>query len=279
MVPVTGQTMREVAPRFSGKHAERQEAIIAAVGAVLRPTLQEYGITTGLRIAHFLAQTCHESAGFRTTEEFASGDAYEGRRDLGNIRPGDGRRYKGRGLLQLTGRANYRQYGEALGLDLEGNPALAADPALSLRIACEYWRRRNINAACDGDDLIRVTRLINGGLNGLEDRRGTTERAKAALARIEAAQPTGAPPAAGGRPVLRRGARGEEVARLQALLRARRFAVAVDGDFGAGTEVAVARLQSALGLTPDGIVGARTWAVLEAARVEGAFAGGVPVAG
>ena len=73
-------------------------------------------------IAHFLGQTCHESAGFRTTEEFASGENYEGRADLGNNRPGDGVRYKGRGLLQLTGRANYKVFGDLLGVQLEGNP-------------------------------------------------------------------------------------------------------------------------------------------------------------
>lgn len=265
MIPVDAQTMREVAPRFSGRLAQRQAAIIAAVGEVLRPTLEGYDIATRLRIAHFLGQTCHESAGFRTTEEFASGEAYEGRKDLGNTHTGDGPRYKGRGLLQLTGRVNYQKYGKALGVDLEGDPGLAAEPALSLRIACEYWKRRKINEACDRDDLIQVTKLVNGGLNGLEDRRAYTSKAKAALARIEGFQLSGAAPATKDHPVLRRGSKGEEVATLQGLLRGLEFAVAIDGDFGPGTEVAVARFQSEHKLKADGIVGGQTWAALEQA--------------
>ena len=70
---------------------------------------------------------------------------------------GDGRRYKGRGLLQLTGRANYAEYGKALGVDLENNPALAAEPALSLKIACESWKRRKLNPDCDRDDIRATT--------------------------------------------------------------------------------------------------------------------------
>src|SRR5262245_16395432 len=89
MIPVDAQTMFEVAPRFSGAKADSQVAIITAVGAVLRQTLEEYEINTRLRIAHFLGQICHESAGFRTTEEFASGAAYEGRKDLGNVKKGE----------------------------------------------------------------------------------------------------------------------------------------------------------------------------------------------
>jgi len=266
MIPVDAQTMREIAPHFSGALAEQQNAIVTAVGAVLADTLARYGIDNRLRIAHFLAQTCHESAGFRTTEEFASGQAYEGRADLGNDQPGDGPRYKGRGLLQLTGRANYRSLGKTLGLPLEAQPELAAQPVLSLTIACEFWKSRAINPLCDADDVVAVTRKVNGGTNGLEDRRALTAKAKAAIARLQGlALASDAPPGLG-RPVLRRGSGGDAVGDLQRLLRRLGFMVAVDNDFGAGTEVAVAAFQREQRLAPvDGIVGQATWAALDRA--------------
>ena len=285
MVPVDSQTMREVAPTFSGAPAASQAKIIAEAGAVLAATLESYDITSRLRIAHFLGQTCEESAGYRTTEEFASGREYEGRRDLGNTQKGDGPRYKGRGLLQLTGRTNYADYGNALGVDLVNNPTLAAQPALSLKIACEYWKRHNINADCDRDDAQAVTQQVNGGLNGLSDRIAFTQKAKTAVARLQAVQLSGAasggaaaPGAASGgastagaatgqtRPVLARGSQGDAVVQLQNLLHDENFAVAVDGDFGPGTEVAATRFQSENGLTADGIVGPQTSAALDAAK-------------
>ncbi|SEB20073.1 peptidoglycan-binding protein [Variovorax sp. YR216] len=265
MIEVDAQTMREVAPTFSGAHGQRQNAIITAVGEVLAVTLQAYQIDNRLRIAHFLAQTCHESAGFRTTEEFASGQAYEGRADLGNVHPGDGVRYKGRGLLQLTGRANYRDVGTRLHIDLENHPEKAAEPVLSLKIACEFWKKNGINAACDADDVVRVTQIVNGGTNGLADRRALTSKAKAAIARLEGFVLTGVAPPSGNRPVLRRGSQGDAVGELQRRLRALGFMVAVDNDFGPGTEVAVAAFQTQRGLEPvDGIVGNDTWTALDA---------------
>jgi len=136
-------------------------------------------IDSKLRQAHFIAQLAHESGGFVFAEEIASGAAYEGRADLGNTRPGDGRRFKGRGLIQLTGRANYTEYGKAIGRDLTAEPELVAtDPALAVDAACWFWETRRINPLADADDVRAVTRRINGGLNGLADREAYLRRAK-----------------------------------------------------------------------------------------------------
>ena len=125
---------------------------------------------------------CTESDGFSTLVEYASGEEYEGRiKNLGNTEPGDGVRYKGRGLIQLTGRANYCSFGRWLNISLEENPELASDPAIAVRVACEFWRRKHINHFCDTDDIIHVTRRVNGGLNGLKQRKCYLIRAKSAL--------------------------------------------------------------------------------------------------
>lgn len=260
MIPVDGDFILAVAPRFSGAKAEAQARIVGAISAVFAPTLDRYEISTKLRIAHFMGQVTHECAGFRTTEEFASGAAYEGREDLGNVHPGDGRRYKGRGLIQLTGRANYQKIGGILDLPLEDNPALAAEPVTSLKIACEYWKTRRINAAADRDDLIKATRLVNGGLNGLEDRRKYLIKAKTALAGIEGIRVS--LNEGGNTIVLRRGSFGDAVRELQELLATKGFDISIDGDFGPATELAVTMFQRNNGLVVDGIVGRNTWSSL-----------------
>ncbi len=148
----------------------------------LNSTMQNYEINTPLRQAHFIAQLAHESGSFRYSEEIASGSAYEGRKDLGNTQPGDGRKFKGRGLIQLTGRANYAEYGRDINRNLLENPELVAtDPVLCVDVAGWYWMKREINLYADADDIRMVTRKINGGLNGLTDRIDFFERAQHVL--------------------------------------------------------------------------------------------------
>ncbi|WP_422723938.1 peptidoglycan-binding protein [Hyalangium rubrum] len=143
----------------------------------LNKAMAEAKINTPKRQAAFIAQLAHESGEFRYFEELASGRAYEGRRDLGNIHPGDGVRYKGRGPIQLTGRSNYRAAGRALGIDLEGNPKRAADVDVGFRTAAWFWNSRNLNSYADAGNFREVTRRINGGYNGLASRQAYYSRA------------------------------------------------------------------------------------------------------
>lgn len=146
----------------------------------LQRHMANYGIDTPRRRAHFLAQLCHESGQLRYTEEIASGAAYEGRADLGNTQPGDGRRFKGRGLIQLTGRANYVAFGRAVGRDFSTDataPLLATDPDLAVQVSCWFWSTRGLNGPADANDIRRITLRINGGLNGYGDRQALYARA------------------------------------------------------------------------------------------------------
>jgi putative chitinase len=139
----------------------------------LNQTIEQFDLNSNARFCAFLAQIAHESGSLRWKEELASGAAYEGRKDLGNVYPGDGKRYKGRGLIQLTGRNNYAWAGRTLGVDLINQPELAATPVLAARIAGLYWQSRNLNKWADMDNLVgfkQITRRINGGLNGWIDR-------------------------------------------------------------------------------------------------------------
>lgn len=147
----------------------------------LSTKMHQREITTPLRQAHFLAQIGHESGELRYAEEIASGRAYEGRLDLGNTEPGDGVRFKGRGLIQMTGRINYLKYGQAIGRDFVTDDhwkLVAEDPELAVDVACWYWDTHELNQCADQDDITTITRRINGGLNGLEDREALLVRGK-----------------------------------------------------------------------------------------------------
>lgn len=145
----------------------------------LNEAMEKYQINLGVtRAQYFLAQLGHESAGFRYMEELASGSNYEGRKDLGNINKGDGVKYKGRGIIQLTGRHNYRNAGKALNVDLENNPQLASNEKFASLIAGWFWNSRNLNFWSDKQDFRQVTKLINGGYNGWEDRLKYLKRAE-----------------------------------------------------------------------------------------------------
>lgn len=148
----------------------------------LNDAMDEFGIDTPARQAAFLAQVCHESGSLRYVRELASGEAYEGRDDLGNTEPGDGMRFKGRGLIQITGRANYRECGRALGLPLEDEPELLEQVENACRSAAWFWKSRGLNAFADAGDFRAITRRINGGINGYTDRLAAYERANVALA-------------------------------------------------------------------------------------------------
>ena len=146
------------------------------LGLAANVHFRTYGILdNSLRLIHFLAQVAHDSGNFRYMEEIASGAAYEGRKDLGNTQAGDGKRFKGRGPIQLTGRANYRKYGQQLGIDFENNPAIVAIPSVGLLVACKFWSDNGLNELADKDNVMAIARRINGGTNGLADRKAKLE--------------------------------------------------------------------------------------------------------
>lgn len=164
---------------------DRVIALLPGINA----TFSQFSIDTPLRQAHFLGQVLHESGGFRWLKELWGPTDAQRRyeppsrlaADLGNTQPGDGKRYMGRGVIQLTGRSNYAQFSKAIGVDVVADPDLVASSPYAVLAAGWFWQTRKINAAADRDDLIRVTRLVNGGRNGLEDRRRYLNRAKRVL--------------------------------------------------------------------------------------------------
>lgn len=143
----------------------------------INATLEEFEINMLQRIRMFLAQIGYESGQLRYVRELASGEAYEGRRDLGNTTPGDGVLYKGRGLIQITGKYNYGLVSLALGLPLLKNPKLLEEDGPATRSAGWFWYKSNLNALADQGKFQLITRRINGGLNGYADRYKLYQRA------------------------------------------------------------------------------------------------------
>lgn len=148
---------------------------VGAFWGPLNDAMAEFSITSPARQAAFLAQCAHESGELQFTRELASGAAYEPpsplAQELGNTQPGDGPRFKGRGLLQATGRAIYARLGAALGLDLIAHPELLELPAGACRSAGWIWSiDKNLNGLADADQFGAITKRINGGYNGLDSR-------------------------------------------------------------------------------------------------------------
>jgi putative chitinase len=262
--------------------------------SALMEVLPKYGINTPRRVAHFISQCAHESNNFRSLEENLnySADALArvfpryfgaGKRDaaaysrnpekianyvymdefrtakMGNVNPGDGWRFRGRGLKQLTGRDNYTRFGKSVGMTAEQAADYVATEKGAIESACWFWDTNKLNTIADTDDVVLMTRRINGGNIGLEDRQ---QRYNRALPLLEGKNPT--PPAAAAAPagvdmntVVRVGSKGETVKAVQAKL-----GLTADGAFGPGTERAVKTWQAANGLTADGVVGPKTLARL-----------------
>ncbi len=175
---ITSGQLHHIMPQAA---AERVEMFVQPLDAAM----QEFGITTPERAAMFVAQIAHESGQLQWLVELwgptEAQKGYEGRKDLGNVFPGDGFKFRGRGLLQTTGRANYKRVGDALGLDLVDQPDLLSEPMAASRSAGWYWETHHCNALADRGLFVAVTKAINGGLNGLEDRETFYARAKEVL--------------------------------------------------------------------------------------------------
>jgi putative chitinase len=175
MSVITPQLLRAAMPYATAANC-------AAFSGPLDAACERYSIVGRTRLSCFLAQVCHESGSLRYVRELADGSAYEGRKDLGNFQPGDGVRYKGRGLIQITGRANYAKCGAALGLPLIDHPELLEQPEHAAMSAGWFWDTRHLNDIADAGDFTLLTRRINGGLNGLAQREEAYDCARKALA-------------------------------------------------------------------------------------------------
>jgi len=255
--------------------------------------LPKYGITTERRVAHFLSQCAHESGGFKRLEENLNYSAkalravfgrYFGnspKRDadeyhrkpemianyvymdeyrkykMGNVNEGDGWLFRGRGLKQLTGRHNYTKFGESIDMSAEQAAEYVATPAGAIESACWFWDANNLNDIADTDNVVKMTKKINGGNIGLEDRQKRYSHAMEVLGMsVEdlGADDSSVEDILDDIGVLRKGAKGEGVKLMQEAL-----GIGADGDFGPGTERALKEWQSANGLVADGVAGTATF--------------------
>lgn len=176
----------------TGARIDRATEWLATIDAAML----EFGIDTRLRQAMFLAQIGHESGGMHYTTEIwgptAAQSRYEGRANLGNTQEGDGFRFRGRGLIQTTGRYNYEKTAAALGIDCVNNPDLLSEVVNAARSAAWWWQSHHLNRFADAGDIIGCTKVINGGTNGMEHRSVLYQRALKALPEVvvEAIQAT-----------------------------------------------------------------------------------------
>lgn len=172
-MPITEQQLLQILP-----NAGRNAGVFVPV---LNTAMNRHGIVSVARVAAFIAQVGHESGQLRWVREIwgptAQQAGYEGRADLGNTVKGDGSKYRGRGLIQVTGRANYAACGDALGLDLIDKPELLELPQHAAMSAAWFWSTRGLNTLADQGEFVKITRRINGGTNGLADRQELYEKA------------------------------------------------------------------------------------------------------
>lgn len=255
----------------------------------LNKALPKYDITTDQRIAGFISQCAHESMDFnamsenlnyreetlnkvfpryfgpgkRNAAEYAKNpekianyvymDEFRSSK-LGNVHPGDGWRFRGRGLKQLTGRDNYTRFAKDYDLTAEEAAVWVETKEGALASALWFWNTNKLNAIADTGNVAALTKKINGGDIGLADRQARYSKAMAALGGKISAP---APVTTSVSETLRRGSSGDAVKKMQAKL-----GLAADGDFGPGTEAALKKWQTANGLTADGVAGPKTLAKL-----------------